>query len=126
MAINETFGWIWVLGGMLSGLALGLRFHEDAWLGGYASLPRRMVRLGHISFLGLGFTNILFALSAPRIHLPPGLLLLAARALLLGGITMPVSCALMAWRRGMIPVFAVPVVSLAGGAALVVAGFLRP
>jgi len=126
MLRNEVFGWAWILAGLLSGLLLGLRFQREDWLGGYASHPRRLIRLGHVSFLGLGILNILFALATPRIGLSPGPLGFASWALITGGITMPMCCALMAWRRALQPVFAVPVSSLLLGTALVVYGMLRP
>ena len=126
MPLNEAFGWLWILAGVISGLALGLGFHRDEWLGGYASFRRRLLRLGHISFLGLGFVNILFALSSPRIHLGPAALAVAAWAMVLGGVTMPLCCALMAWRRGFYLLFGVPVGCLLVGSALAVAGILRP
>ena len=44
-------------------MVLGLFFHRENWLGGYASLKRRMYRLGHISFFGLGAVNLLFWLT---------------------------------------------------------------
>lgn len=122
---NEAFGWIWVLIGLLSGLALGLGFHRDDWLGGYASLRRRLIRLGHISFLGLGFLNLLFALTAPRIHLSAPWLSAASAALIVGGVSMPACCALMAWRRSLHLVFAIPVTSLIFGVTLVVIGIVR-
>ena len=124
MPINEAFGWVWILAGFLSGLVLGLFFQRDDWLGGYGSFRRRLIRLGHISFLGLGVLNILFALSVARIHLAPGTLELASRSLLVGGVTMPLCCALMAWRRGLHLLFAIPVASLVLGAALIVCGIL--
>ena len=111
--------------GFLSGFALGLGFHRDEWLGGYGSFRRRLIRLGHISFLGLGILNLLFALSGPRLALGAGALSLASWAFVAGGITMPACCALMAWRRGFYPCFAVPVASLVLGATLTVAGILR-
>lgn len=126
MPINEAFGWIWILAGFLSGLVLGLFFQRDDWLGGYGSFRRRLIRLGHISFLGLGILNILFALSVARVHLAPGTLELASRSLLVGGVTMPLCCALMAWRRGFHLLFAIPVASLVVGVALVVRGILAP
>jgi uncharacterized membrane protein len=124
MPVNEAFGWIWILAGFVSGLALGLFFQRDDWLGGYASFRRRLLRLGHISFIGLGFVNILFALSAAHLSLGSRALAVASAALLIGGITMPLCCALMAWRRGFHVLFAVPVVSLIMGVALVVRGLL--
>jgi hypothetical protein len=122
--LNEVFGWTWIVAGFLSGTLLGLRFHRDDWLGGYASLRRRLIRLGHISFLGLGILNILFASSAARLALPPALLGVASWAMIVGAVTMPACCALMAWKRSWHAAFAVPVTSLVLGAALVVAGAL--
>jgi hypothetical protein len=42
------FSWIWMLLGLLGGVALGVGFHRDNWLGGYMSLRRRLYRLAHI------------------------------------------------------------------------------
>ncbi|MFI5370774.1 MAG: hypothetical protein ACHQ52_04380 [Candidatus Eisenbacteria bacterium] len=125
MPRNEVFGWVWILAGLSSGLGLGLFFQREDWLGGYASHPRRLIRLGHISFLGLGILNVLFALGSARTLLAPGLLAVASWALIVGAVTMPVSCVLMAWRRQLQPVFAVPVTSLLLGAGLVAFGMLR-
>jgi hypothetical protein len=126
MPRNELFGWIWLLAGLLAGLTLGMRFQRQDWLGGYASHPRRLIRLGHISFLGLGIINILFALGGERLRLAPGAGEVASWALIAGGVTMPACCGLMAWRPALQPLFAVPVVSLVLGTALIVLGMLRP
>jgi len=125
MALNEAFGWVWILVGFVTGLLLGLGFHRDDWLGGYGSFRRRLIRLGHISFLGLGFINILFALSGPRIALGPGPMSFASWALIAGGVTMPACCGLMAWRREFYWTFGVPVACLLTGAGLTVVGILR-
>jgi hypothetical protein len=126
MPRNEVFGWIWILAGLLSGTALGLRFHHEDWLGGYASARRRLIRLGHISFLGLGILNLLFTIGGPGLRLGPGALGLASFAFITGGVTMPLCCALMAWRRALHHVFVLPVASLLLGAGLAVWGLLRP
>ena len=110
------FAWIWILVGLVSGAIIGMFFHDEAWLGGYASWRRRMVRLGHVSFLGTGLLNFAFALSvdlaglesAPRI---PGVLFV------LGAVTMPLVCFLSAWRQGFRMFFFVPVLSLVGATA---------
>jgi hypothetical protein len=125
MPVNETFGWVWILVGFLSGLALGMGFHRDDWLGGYGSFRRRLIRLGHISFLGLGILNILFAAGGPRLALGAPTLALASWMFVTGGITMPACCVLMAWRRGFYVLFGLPVASLVLGAALTVVGLLR-
>jgi hypothetical protein len=109
---------------VLSGLVLGLRFHEEGWLGGYSSHPRRLLRLGHISFMGLGLLNVLFAMSAPRFALRPGLADIASWAMIAGGCTMPLSCALVAWRKSLHLWFAVPVTSLLTGVGLAAWGML--
>ncbi len=125
MPLNEAFGWVWVLVGLLSGLALGLGFHRDDWLGGYSSFRRRLIRLGHISFLGLGILNILFASAGPRLALGAAALSLASWAWVIGGVAMPTSCALMAWRRGFYLGFGIPVAALLLGVSLTVVGILR-
>lgn len=126
MAPNEAFGWAWILVGFVTGLLLGLGFHREDWMGGYASARRRMLRLGHISFLGLGFVNLFFAFSSEHMRLSPAGLGLASWMLVLGGVTMPLCCGLMAWRPSTYPLFGVPVASLVLGAALAAWGILTP
>ena len=63
--------WIGIFMGFLAGAGMGLFFHRDDWLGGYSSWPRRMARLGHISFFGIGFLNLLFGLTLTAVSLPP-------------------------------------------------------
>ena len=126
MAPNEPFGWIWIVAGIVSGLGLGLGFHRDDWLGGYGSFRRRLLRLGHISFLGLGFLNLFFAQGAAHMRLPPAGLAAASWAIVVGAVTMPLCCGLMAWRRGFYLLFGVPVASTLLGAALAAWGLVRP
>ena len=125
MPVNEAFGWVWILVGLVSGLALGLGFHRDDWLGGYGSFRRRLIRLGHVSFLGLGILNILFAIAGPRLALGPGALSLASWSLIVGGVAMPACCGLMSWRRVFYLAFGIPVAALLLGASLTVVGILR-
>jgi hypothetical protein len=35
--VNLIFAWIWVLGGFLTGMIMGLKFQDENWLGGYSS-----------------------------------------------------------------------------------------
>ena len=126
MPLNEVFGWIWILTGFVSGFLLGLGFRRDEWMGGYGSFRRRLIRLGHVSFVGLGFLNILFALGGSRTALDGPALSAASWALVAGGVTMPLCCGLMAWRRGFYLLFGVPVASTLVGAALSAWGLVRP
>ena len=117
---NLVFAWVWFLAGFLSGMVLGLKFQDPNWLGGYASFKRRMHRLAHISFFGLGAINLFFYLSVKDATLThTGLL--ASRAFILGGVAMPICCWLMAWRPKTQPLFAIPVISLVLAAALTLA-----
>ncbi len=117
-ALNLRAGWALVLLGLLSGALLGLRFHEEGFLGGYASLRRRLLRLGHIAMIALGALNVLFALSPCDGAASAGDGLCGA-LLLAGAVTMPVVCALVALRPSLRPLFGLPVTALAVGVALI-------
>lgn len=131
MHANLLFAWAWILTGLLSGIAFGLFFHREDWLGGYASWPRRMLRLGHIAFFGTGLLNLLAAISMKLwVPSPSNTLNEVASALLIvGAITMSLVCFLAAWKKPFRNLFFIPVVSLVGGVAtillLVVAPTLR-
>ena len=53
--------WTGMLLGVVSGAVIGLCFAREDWMGGYSGWRRRLTRLGHISFFGLGFVNFFFA-----------------------------------------------------------------
>jgi hypothetical protein len=115
---NLFLAWLWILLGFGSGLVLGLFFHRENWLGGYGSLKRRMYRLGHISFFGLGTVNLLFWLTMQKISVPGPLAGTASGAFILGALTMPVCCVVMAHFPKAHLIFAVPVISLITGGIL--------
>ena len=106
--MNELFGWLWIHLGVISGMLLGLGFLRPGFLGGYDSPRRRLVRLGHISFFGLGGLNILFAHSGAAVHTDCNHCI-AAIAFIVAGISMPLTCAIVAWRQQFFPLFFVPV-----------------
>jgi hypothetical protein len=66
VSANLAIGWSSLAVGAITGLILGLwsfggPLPVPEWLGDYGSLPRRLMRLGHIAFFGLGILNILMA-----------------------------------------------------------------
>ena len=61
--LHINVGWLAMLLGVASGAVIGLFFHREEWAGGYGSYRRRMLRLGHISFFGIGILNFLFAMT---------------------------------------------------------------
>ena len=97
---------------------MGLRFHEDHWLGGFGSFKRRLYRLAHISFFGLGAVNLMFWLTQRAVVMSEALASLASWGFVVGAMTMPLACVLMAHCPKSRPLFAVPVLSLFAAAAL--------
>jgi len=114
MASNLVFGWAGMLGGVIAGAVIGLFFEREDWMGGYASFRRRLTRLGHIAFFGLGYLNILFALTT-RGQPETSWLVLASWSLLVGAAAMPACCFLSAWKKGFTRLFPIPVVAVATG-----------
>ncbi len=111
-AISLAAGWIGMLGGAISGAVIGLFFHEDGWMGGYGSFRRRLLRLGHISFFGLGFINVLCGLTLRELQIAGGYATVTSGGLLLGAVAMPLCCFLAAWRKPLRHLFPIPVVGL--------------
>ena len=125
---NLLAGWVAILLGFVAGAVPGLFFWIEDWLGGYGSWRRRLVRLAHVSFFGLGFINVLFALSVAHLGLAAGTPLLGwSSALLVGGVvSMPAVCYLSAWRQSFRHLFFIPVTCMVLGVALFLReGFLR-
>ena len=108
-------GWIGFLGGVISGALIGLKFHKETWMGGYASRERRMVRLGHISFFGIGMICLFYGLSLKALTADKHLSLVGAWALVAALATMPTTCFLTAWRPSFRHLFFIPVLSAATG-----------
>jgi len=119
MIVNLYAAWIGLLLGCIAGAVPGLFFHRADWLGGYGSWARRLLRLAHISFFGLGFINLAFALTAIALDLKTGLAA-ASWLLLAGAVLMPLVCYLSAWRMGFRHLFFLP----ASAVMLGVAAFL--
>jgi hypothetical protein len=117
--INLLLAWLWILLGFLSGMVMGMFFHRENWLGGYASFKRRMYRLGHISFFGLGVLNLMFYLTVQHFALSGLMVNMASLAFVVGAITMPVGCLIMVHFTKPVLVFTVPVTSLLVGAFLI-------
>ncbi len=113
--ISLAAGWIGMLGGVISGAVMGLFFHEDGWMGGYGSFRRRLLRLGHIAFFGLGFANVLCGLTLRELQIADDYAAVAAGGLLLGAVAMPLCCFLAAWQPPLRQLFPVPVLGFLVG-----------
>jgi hypothetical protein len=119
MMINIQAAWVGFLLGCVAGAIIGLFFHNSDWLGGYASWQRRMIRLAHIAFFGIGFINLSFALTARTLGLDAGLQSTSI-LLLVGAVTMPAVCYLSAWKAAFRNLFFIPAMSVTVGIVLFV------
>jgi hypothetical protein len=113
---NILAAWLGFLAGITSGGIAGLFFHSDSFLGGYSTWPRRLMRLGHIAFFGIGLLNLAYALTVHtlRFSSPPRLISLSlASATLL----MPLTCYLSAACKPLRHLFFIPVLATLTGIA---------
>lgn len=111
--------------GVVSGAVVGLFFHNQEWLGGYASWPRRLLRLAHISFFGLAFINLSAALTVRALGIQSGLAL-ASTLLIVGAVMMPLVCYLSAFRSAFRHLFFIPAGSVLCGVAILAWKVLVP
>jgi len=112
-----------MLFGAASGAVIGLFFHRTNWAGGYGALRRRMIRLGHISFFGIGFLNFLFAITVSQVSLPDAHVRFASIGFLIAVVAMPLNCFLTAWKEPFRHVFFVPVLAVAAGIVPILLGW---
>ena len=118
MLINLQAAWIGFFLGCVSGAIPGLLFHHIEWMGGYDSWRRRLVRLAHISFFGLGFLNALFYLSAKSLGIEDAGI--TSILFLVGAAAMPLVCYLSAWKMVFRHLFFIPAMSVTIGIALLI------
>jgi hypothetical protein len=114
-SFHVLVGWVAILLGAVSGAVLGLFFHRETWAGGYASFRRRMLRLGHISFFGIGFLNLFFGLSYSVIDLPDPQARISSLGFLVAVVAMPTCCFLAAWKKPLRQLFPIPVLAVFAG-----------
>ncbi len=123
--INQVFGWVWITVGLLIGFILGLNFQKEDWLGGYGSFKRRLIRLGHISFLGLAILNLLFSFTIQNLKLTQNFLSISSWGLIIGAVTMPLCCFITAFKPELRAFFVIPVVSLIFSTILISWGLIK-
>jgi len=120
--LHIIIGWSGMLAGAFSGALLGLYFYKQDWAGGYGSFRRRMMRLGHIAFFGIGFLNFMFAFSMQVLALPEFYEQIASTGFLLAMLTMPLCCFLSAWHDKFRHLFFIPVSAVTAGILPILAG----
>ena len=104
MERNRAVGWASLAIGIATGLVMGLWSFDGpmptpAWLGEYSDTPRRLARLGHIAFIGLGILNILLARELAETALTTSARRVASQAMNVGNVLLPLTLfAAAAWR----------------------------
>jgi hypothetical protein len=121
--LNLLVGWSSMGAGVISGAIIGLFFHDEGWMGGYGSFRRRMIRLGHVSFFGMGLLNVLFAMSVALLPPPAAYARGASIAFATAAVAMPVCCFLTAWRKPWRHLFFIPVTSTMVAIGLLLTGW---
>ena len=110
--LNLILAWLWIVIGFAVGFFFGLNFHKERWLGGYAGFRRRLYRLAHISFFGLAGVNFLFYLTARSFTHASIPVTVASWGFVLGAVTMPICCFVLAHWPRLRALFLIPVLSL--------------
>lgn len=93
---NRVVGWCSFVLGITTGLVMGMwsfggPVPVPEFLGEYNDLSRRLARLGHIAFFGLGILNVLLARELPRLTLTPTIRRVASAAMNFGNLFLPLT-----------------------------------
>ena len=96
VAVNFAVGWTSLAVGALTGLVLGIwsfggPVPVPEWIGEYDTLSRRLLRLGHIAFFGLGILNIMLARHLGRSRSVSYPKVLALTSMNFGNVFLPIT-----------------------------------
>ena len=127
---NRVVGWISFALGAATGLILGLWSFDGPmavpqWLGDYGDTSRRLARLGHIAFFGLGILNLLLARELPELGLRAGGRRAASVAMNFGNIFLPLILFAAAAYRPLKYLMPIPAVAVTVAMTLAAWGALR-
>ncbi len=122
--INILFGWAWMCVGFLSGMILGLRAEGEQWLGGYASLTRRYLRLAHVAFVALYIINILYGKELGTIDLPNNFKTIGSALMIFGAAGVPLACISAAFLRKTRYFLPVPATAVLTGVIILLIGLV--
>ena len=122
--INILFGWGWMCVGFLSGMILGLRAEGEQWLGGYASLTRRYLRLAHVAFVALSIINILYGKELGTIDLPNHFKNIGSALMIFGAAGVPLACISAAFLRKTRYLLPVPAAAVLMGVIILLIGLV--
>ena len=122
--INVLFGWTWMCLGFILGMTLGMWVEGETWLGGYASVERRYLRLGPVAFIALSIINILYGKELVAATLPMLVKNVGSYLMIFGAAGVPLTCLSAAFFRKTKYFLPLPAVAILIGTAILVIGML--
>lgn len=122
--INILFGWAWMCIGFISGMILGMWVEGEKWLGGYTSLARRYLRLGHVAFIALSIINILYGRQLGSDGLPLYVRNIGSPLMIFGAAGVPLACISAAFFKKAKYFLPLPALALLIGTAILVIGMI--
>ena len=132
--LNIVFGWLWMNMGFITGLLMGLKAEQfglnlkqvgPEWLEGYSSVPRRLIRLGHVAFIMLPVLNILFGQFIDATPLTPQWKQIGSYAMIFGGVGVPVLCFAAAFYRPVKVLLGLPATAVLVGNLVIAWGYIQ-
>ena len=122
--INILFGWAWMCVGFISGMTLGMWAEGEKWLGGYASITRRYLRLAHVAFIALSIINILYGKELGSVALPTYIKSIGSALMIFGAAGVPITCISVAFYRKAKYFLPLPALAVLAGTAILVIGMI--
>ena len=122
--INVIFGWIWMGVGLIFGLVLGMRAEGEQWLGGYASLTRRYLRLGHVAFIALSIINILYGREVGSADIALYVRSIGSPLMIFGAAGVPLVCISAAFFRKAKYLLPLPALAVVVGVGILAIGLI--
>ena len=122
--INIIFGWAWMCVGLILGLITGMRAEGEQWLGGYASLTRRYLRLGHVAFIALSIINILYGREMGSAGIPLYVRSIGSPLMIFGAAGVPLTCISAAFFRKAKYFLPLPALAVLVGTGMLVIGMI--
>ena len=128
--LNRAVAWTSLTLGAGTGLILGLWSFDGplpvpAWIGDYGDTPRRLLRLAHIAFFGLGILNLLLARELLALGLGERTMRAAFRCMNFGNALLPMTLFAAAIHLPLMPLAALPAVSVFVSLGLTAGGVWR-
>ena len=122
--INVLFGWVWMCLGFIFGMTLGIWAEGETWLGGYASVERRYLRLGHVAFIALSIINILYGKELGDVALPIYIKNIGSYLMIFGAAGVPLTCISATFFRKTRYFLPLPALAVLTGTAILAIGMI--